>query len=688
MKHKILIISVIISWFISQDVKSQYNDTLWVATWGNDASVGDSAHPFATWQKGWETVQPGSLLYIRGGIYYPSSTRPTNASVIYINPYAVPSIGYDGNRYDSISVFAYPGEEPILDCRNVSVPVQYLNGVNLERQNFLHIKGLTVRNVYQTKEATVHGFIVSQCSNLVVEGFKVYYIGGKGILNYSDFKHVNYPEQDTILGDTTRYINCDASFCMDSIGRQVGSVDIGNYADGFWMNFVDTTSFAELRGCRSWRNSDDGYDLPSAGVLHVNGCWSFSNGQFISGQGGGIRNDPAVNPTIPWVINNCISAFNKYFGFSSGYNSNPSRPVNFYNNISFHNKYGIIINRTIMDDPAIRNFNNNVFLSNTTFDLLLGDNTILHSNNYWGSKVELLGQQFTIPDHTPAVTATSADYVLVDSSQAYSEMTAARKEDGSLPDITFLSLTPTSDLIDAGIDIGLPYGGDAPDMGPFEYEGLDSTGTNIITFILPDQTETANINTTNHTVSIEVEYGTSVTALQPTITLSYGATISPTSGTATNFTNPVTYTVTALDESTQEWVVTVTVASTPNATPVVTNIPNQTITTGSSFATINLDNYVSDADNTDSQITWTYSGDTHINISITNRVATITYDNGFTGSETITFTATDPDNLSDSDQAVFTVNAASTPSGTCLLRINYAGSKKIRQGSERRIGIN
>ena len=54
---------------------------------------------------------------------------------------------------------------------------------------------------------------------------------------------------------------------------------------------------------------------------------------------------------------------------------------------------------------------------------------------------------------------------------------------------------------------------------------------------------------------------------------------------------------------------TVTVSITINSVndpPIVTDIPDQTITEGSTFSTIALDNYVSDADNTDAQMTWTY----------------------------------------------------------------------------------
>ncbi|WP_234859276.1 leucine-rich repeat domain-containing protein [Aquimarina aquimarini] len=61
----------------------------------------------------------------------------------------------------------------------------------------------------------------------------------------------------------------------------------------------------------------------------------------------------------------------------------------------------------------------------------------------------------------------------------------------------------------------------------------------------------------NHTISILVPYGTDITALQPSITVLEGTTISPQSDQANDFTNPVTYTVTAQDGSTQQYQATV-----------------------------------------------------------------------------------------------------------------------------------
>jgi subtilisin family serine protease/subtilisin-like proprotein convertase family protein len=99
-----------------------------------------------------------------------------------------------------------------------------------------------------------------------------------------------------------------------------------------------------------------------------------------------------------------------------------------------------------------------------------------------------------------------------------------------------------------------------------------------------------------------------------------------------------------------------------NDAPVVTDIPNQTIDGGDSFAQIHLDNYVSDAEDADASIIWVYSGNSDLQVDITNRVATISYDGGWSGSETITFTAWDTGGMSDSDNAVFTVEqAANTP---------------------------
>jgi predicted extracellular nuclease len=97
------------------------------------------------------------------------------------------------------------------------------------------------------------------------------------------------------------------------------------------------------------------------------------------------------------------------------------------------------------------------------------------------------------------------------------------------------------------------------DLGTHSF--VASSENDIISFTLPEQTGPATIDNTNHTVDIEVAYGTDVTSLVPTIEVSLFASITPESGVSTDFTSPVTYTVTAQDGTTQDWLVKVTVAS-------------------------------------------------------------------------------------------------------------------------------
>ncbi len=112
-----------------------------------------------------------------------------------------------------------------------------------------------------------------------------------------------------------------------------------------------------------------------------------------------------------------------------------------------------------------------------------------------------------------------------------------------------------------------------------------------------------------------------------------------------------------------------------NDPPVVSDIPDQTVAEGQSFASIALDDYVTDPDNGDNELNWTYSGNKALTVKIDeNRVATVSApDENWNGSETITFTVTDPGGLPDSDAAVFTVTAVndtpritSTPDTTAI----------------------
>ncbi|MFT7035364.1 MAG: surface protein [Cyclobacteriaceae bacterium] len=109
----------------------------------------------------------------------------------------------------------------------------------------------------------------------------------------------------------------------------------------------------------------------------------------------------------------------------------------------------------------------------------------------------------------------------------------------------------------------------------------------LLSLIIEDQVGETVINAMSNTVNIEVAYGTDISSLIPEITLSAGATISPNTSAAQDFTNPVNYTVTAENGvRKQDWVVTITIL--PNTIPDILSFG---FSEQSSPAIIDADNY-------------------------------------------------------------------------------------------------
>jgi hypothetical protein len=90
-------------------------------------------------------------------------------------------------------------------------------------------------------------------------------------------------------------------------------------------------------------------------------------------------------------------------------------------------------------------------------------------------------------------------------------------------------------------------------------------------------------------------------------------------------------------------------------------IPGQCVAAGQAFAPFDADDYVVFGT---PPFTWTWTG--NVNLGVSNdadNVFSITYGAGWTGSETITFTATDDEETTSDDDATFTVDPAPVVSG-------------------------
>ena len=95
-----------------------------------------------------------------------------------------------------------------------------------------------------------------------------------------------------------------------------------------------------------------------------------------------------------------------------------------------------------------------------------------------------------------------------------------------------------------------------------------------------------------------------------------------------------------------------------NNPPVIDAIDDQIIDEGDSFSSISLDDFVSDAEDSDENISWSYSGNVELVVSIVDRVASIVIpDVDWFGEEIVNFTATDTGGRNDSVDVLFRVNS-------------------------------
>ena len=158
------------------------------------------------------------------------------------------------------------------------------------------------------------------------------------------------------------------------------------------------------------------------------------------------------------------------------------------------------------------------------------------------------------------------------------------------------------------------------------------------------------------TIALTVPYGTDVTALVPSITHT-GASLSPNTGVAQDFTSPVNYTVTAADSSTQQYTVTVTVGASSNSNlsalsisggtlspAFVSGTTSYTASVGNAYSSITVTPIAADGNATIkvNGLAVTSGGATgEINLSVGNNIITVvvTAQDGTT-SNTYTITVT------------------------------------------------
>lgn len=432
------------------------NGPYYLAPNGSDTN-GDGTinNPWFSLTKAWTVVKPGDYVYMRGGTY------------IYDQQILKGKSGTAGNL---IKVFAYSGEKPkITPIASYNPPWWPYALIEIDDGDYLHFKGLEITGVKNTKPGDGTGFYMSS-NHSIVELFD-YHDNGSGM----DFRETN----DVLLLNSDIYRNADPNTTYDPYGN----------ADGIAFNGTNPNAVNYVRGCRMWWNTDDGIDLwQYQGHIYVENCWAFWNG-FIpgtwnkGGDGNGFKmgiQDVGEYTVVKQHYYNNLSFQNKKWGFlDNGAKVN----IEVYNNTAYQNGYKGVdswsggFNMTTTDGATKYYVKNNIAYANANEQADMGDLTNINHNTW-----------------DLSVMVTDADFLSVD----VSGVTSPRKSDGSLPDLNFLKLAQGSDLIDKGINVGLPYKGTAPDLGAYE-SNYSATLPNLNTTNMTDVTKNSAVTGGNVT---------------------------------------------------------------------------------------------------------------------------------------------------------------------------------------------
>ena len=431
----------------------------YVATNGLDANSGASNAPFATIMKAQSVAHNGDTVWLRGGTFY-----PTNIT-LYNTP-GVPWNVVNNMTNSGISYLAYTNELPVFDFSRVyfdpptnRVTAFLINASNCVFRSF-DVVGVPIIYTNTNDGKTPQ----SECFRINNGSFNLF-----DRLRMHDGHGIGWYLTD---GMSNRVQNCDA---FNNTG--VDSYSQGN-VDGFGCHGTKTSYVGNVfYGCRAWNNSDDGYDLINNKAKAVfDHCWSFYNGYFTNGVatggnangfkcgGYGVSGGSYPVPPPRNLVRFCLSVGNGANGFYANFHPDG---LDFINNTAIRNAGGGggngDFNMVCILTNTSRSFQipgTNHYMRNNIAFVRTDTNSVVWLNTNW---CDVAFNFFTRP-----VTVSTNDFMSLDESL----LTLTRQADGSLPNIAFAQLVGSSDLVDAGTNVGYAYLGSAPDLGAFEAGNL------------------------------------------------------------------------------------------------------------------------------------------------------------------------------------------------------------------------
>ncbi len=413
-----------------------------VATNGADTATGSALAPFATVQRAQQAVAAGDTVLIHGGTYV--MAEPPDAQGQRGRAY-ITLLDKSGTAEKPIRYWAAPGEAPVFDCSKVKPTGRRVTAFHIAG-SWLHLKGLAVVGV----QVTILGHTQSICFDN--EGDHNIYEA----LSMHDGQAIGFWLG---RGSGNLVLNCDAYQNWDytSENKRGGNVD------GFGCHVPRGSVGNVFRGCRAWFNSDDGFDfISTAESVTVENCWSFYNGfnaaraNLGDGNGfkaGGYARQPASQlprPIPRHIIRGCLAVGNKASGFYANHQPGGN---DWLNNSAYRNGTNFnLLGRNIDDVNDVPGYGHK--MKNN-----LGYKGHTEVSNLNAAASDVSGNYFNLP-----VKIAAGDFLGLDEG----DLVKPRQPNGDLPEVPFLHLAKGSDLIDRGVNVGLPFAGAAPDLGAFE----------------------------------------------------------------------------------------------------------------------------------------------------------------------------------------------------------------------------
>lgn len=426
---------------------------LHVAPQGSNRNPGTAKAPYATIQHAVDSAEAGDTIWVHAGRYLLTESiriprKPTSESRrCRLWAAGDGEVILDGSAMHHTTQSAFRGGR----CIYVGPYVDYW-----------HFRGLTLCHAEDNGmkvEGSYH--IIEQCifNDNNDTGLQL----GMGMPMPGEVQIAGLPKGEPIANPNyqfcrgNRVINCDAYNNADL--RTWNGKDNGGDADGFACKLYPGPG-NEFYGCRAWNNSDDNWDLYM--VYHpvvVEHCWAARAGYGADGQplgngngfklGGGGSSGGAMFPrsTGKHCVTHCIAFENRDKGFDQNYGS---EGICLMHNIAWDNRYNYRFEaplavgyHTIHHCIGFRasERNHEFWPKNVAGEAVGLDET----NNSWTTLDGCNPYREGEPNPTGERRWTT-DYGNEFISLKFSDFTAPRNADGSLPDNGFGKPIATSAL--------------------------------------------------------------------------------------------------------------------------------------------------------------------------------------------------------------------------------------------------